>query len=172
MAEPVALPKRLAILYAVRDKLEQIKQANGFYTDAGHHVMLGRHRSGSGAPVAETLPAIVLNFGRSVTPPVSRGFGPPEGSLKGKNIQIDVPLIIAAVVIEDQDDPLAQVELVIADVKRALWGGTDDQSLGGLIHAMEPGEVEPIPREEGTPVAGAQIEALLKITEQRGEPWN
>lgn len=154
----MAEPKRLRILRALKALLEQIKESNGFATNAGDHVALGRYRIGAGVNLHEALPAISVTFGRTTTP------------AQGARVQTDLPVIIAALVREDQDEALAQAELVVGDIKRALYGPTIDDALGGLINRMEPGEVEPVPREEGSQFAGAQVELLLKLTEKRGDP--
>jgi len=153
-------PKRLRILRALKAKLERIQTSNGFETDAGDHIALGRYRVAAGVTLQDALPAIAINFGRSNTP------------AQGTRIQTDLPVLIHALVLEDQDDALAEAELVVGDIKRALYGPPADETLGGLVFEMEPGEVEPIPREDGSQFAGAQVEVLLKLTEKRGEPEN
>jgi hypothetical protein len=153
-------PKRLRILRALQAKLQVIKVSNGFWTDAGDHVMLGRFRIGTGGTIQDSLPAITLKFPRAESP------------AEGARVQYDLPVLIEALVLEDQDDALAEAELVIGDIKRALYGPGADETLGGLIFEMVPGAVEPIIREEGSQYAGAACEMVCKMNEKRGEPEN
>ena len=158
---PLLEPKRLRILRALQVRLARIRQADGYHTDAGYHVALGRYRIPTGVALEAVLPAIAITVGRTNTP------------AQGVRIQTDLPVIVQAIVAEDYTDALAQAELAVSDIKRALFGpltGPVDETLGGLVAEMEPGEVEPIPREEGSPFAGLQVELLLKLTEKRGEP--
>jgi hypothetical protein len=153
ITEPVE-PRRLRILRALKDKLEQIKTANGFYTNAGDHVALGKFRQG--VDLRSSLPQIVLNVTRTTT--VAEG------------LQINLPVVMQGLIFEDVEDPLAVAELVMADIERALFGGTFDQTLGGLIFDILIGEIEPVPREDGSQLAGLQVEVLLTYSRKPGEP--
>lgn len=154
MSDDAPEPRRLRILRALKDKLERIKQANGFYTNAGDHIGLGRLRVGT--DLRASLPAIVLNVTRTTT--VAEG------------LQVNLPVVMQGLIFEDQEDPLAVAEFVMADIERALFGGTFDQTLGGLIFDIIIGEVEPVQREDGSQVSGLQVEVLVTYSRKPGAP--
>lgn len=154
----MAEPKRLRILRAMKTLAEVITVANGYASNAGQHVHLGRLRVGPREDLAAVLPALVLNPGRTETP------------AQGRAAQIRLPVIWQGLVIEDLDDPVAEAEIVVGDVKRALFAPGVDATLGGLAVDLEMGEVEPVPREDGSRVMGLQVEALVTYVETRGAP--
>lgn len=146
--------RRKLIIEALANRAAQIRVANGFNTDAGLTLFLGTSPS-LGPDDPET--AISLLVGRTRTTVDIE-------SLK----TITLPVMFDALAREDLANPLLAAESVIGDLKRAIE--TTDLTLGGLAEHLDPGEVESIPREDGTLSIGLRLEYLVRYTEAWGNP--
>jgi hypothetical protein len=145
---------RELILRAIGTRLETIRVASGFATDAGLRVFHGPVRFGPDDP---PIAIAVVPGGTTTT-------SDPRAVKKTVHLPVD----IHAMARDDLDHPLLVVESVIADIKTALE--VEDRSLGGLAKDFRAGEVLPLPRAEGSTTIGSRVEYLVLYIELWGDP--
>lgn len=149
MADPV----ELQIVEAVRERLERIMVANGFFTDAGEHVLISRVIDSEHDP----LPALVVWLGestRAASPQTQPGL-----------IRRTLTLHVVGVITPDGDDPLADLIKLASDIKRAVYR-LDDLRLVDGADDLQLGDDEYFPREEGLSEAQVQVNFEVPFFEQ------
>lgn len=147
-------PKRRLVMAALVDRLAEISVDAGFLTDAGHCIVFGEApQLGSGDP-SEAI-ALVM------------GDDEPASPAPGAVI-VTTPIEIHALAKATPDDPFAQVEAVLADIKRAVE--LPDRSLGNLVSQIQRGVTRVVPREAGASTAGVAITYVLTWKEGWGNP--
>lgn len=133
-------PKRLRILYALRERLRVINQAAGYYTDVGRDVRLDRRD-----PDYEEAPLCHLYF---ETGEVS--------AAQNERTRIGQPVTIVAVAKLKSNEPEELGEFLLADIQRAIE--LDDRTLGGLLSRAAEG-LQPVAFEISMPDSGSDIVA-------------
>ena len=136
----MSAPKRLRILYAVRDRLQVINQAAGYYTDVGRDVRLDRRD-----PDLEHAPLCHLYFEAGE---VQR--------TQNERQSIDQPVTIVAVAPLKSHEPEELGEMLLADIQRAVE--LNDRSLGGLLSLATEG-LQPVAFEISMPESGSNVVA-------------
>jgi hypothetical protein len=122
--------KRGQILEALRLRLEGIKKINGYATDAGLSVHLGRVDIDAFSPyLAGGI--LCLEAGEETMPEGIRGHGTPSGE-----IEWILPVQLAGTIAADLNNPLAPAEALLGDMDCAIFG-EPDQTLGGLLDVDE-----------------------------------
>jgi hypothetical protein len=145
--------KRQRIVAVLRGRLEEIKAAGGYRSDLGDHVYVGRVEL---APDDE-LPAATLLPGT------------PTATAQGRQINLQWPMTVQALTTADPDDPLGPAEVLLADLKQALFRPADT-TLGGLaVDALYIGE-SLLDRDEGGQRVGAQVQLAVNYIETYGDP--
>lgn len=158
------LPKRYRIITEALRRLRLISVANGFLTDVGANVFWGF------VPVLgqdDVKQAIALLIGEDEL----------AGGFQGGKVSLRLPLNIAALVspeFRDRDEPGKQVELMLADIKRAME--LDDNTFGGLLRGgnnvtgLSRGTTEVFERRTGTDPIGVVITYAAPYVESWGSP--
>lgn len=145
---------RTEILSAIVTRLQAIRIADGFDTDAGDVVSLGEPQQlGEDDPEA----AIVVAFGE-------------DGSGKaGPAYLVTAPLLIHAVAKASLEGAWEAIELILGDIKRAIE--LEDRRLGGILTGdMVRGSASPFPREPGSLTVGVTLTYSLQWKEGWGLP--
>ena len=150
-------PKRQQILEAVRDRLELILVASGYYTNAGQNVFLGELVT-FGPDDADQAIAIDVQEDE-----VTQSLGPiPELSIR-------LPLDIQALAVATLAQPWIAVEQVLGDIKKAIETSSATW-LGTLGAELIRGSTQTLEREEGSTSVGAVIRYEILYTETWGAP--
>lgn len=142
------------ILDAIVTRAQTITTANGYNTDAGNQVYLGRRNFTN----IEAFPIISI----------SRG---PEELLElvGERMKLAMPVTLEGLIEGDQDNPLTAAEELIADIKMAVC--TTSDRLGGLAIRYEFVTSTPTVRDDGANFVGATVETLCTYVEYVGNPY-
>lgn len=149
--------KRLRILTAIAGLLAAIDGTGSFVTSAGANVYKGFvPQLGPDDP----YPCLAITVADDTV-----------GSQKARVVQslpIDISIVVPADAVTN--DVWANVEAVLADVKRAIEG--EDRTLGGLLghERITRGSTRSLERESGGAVAGAVIRYDLPYFEEWGNP--
>jgi len=159
--------KREAALVDLHRRLAFISVTKGYQTDVGEHIFLGE----------------VPKLGPDDPPALTIMVGSDSPTARGGQIHSRVPIEILAVVPADMAAPLLTLELLIADVRRAVeieatpsvdrfLGriGDDGKPYGTLPQGLERGSVRPLPREQGSTFVGVAIEYVATFVEGWGQP--
>ena len=146
--------RRRLIVEALKARVEAIRVANGFETDAGVTVFLGETPP-LGPDDPETAIAIVV--------------GDEDPQYQGANLFIRLPVAIQALARADLEQPWLAVEDLIGDIKRAVE--LEDRTLGGLVkRQIERGSVVALEREPGSTTVGAAVTFVCPYVEGWGTP--
>jgi hypothetical protein len=122
--------KRGQILEALLLRLQGILTINGYATDAGLSVHLGRVDVDQFSPfVASGI--VCVEAGEETMPEGIRGHGTPAGE-----IEWILPVQLAGTIAADLTNPLAPAEALLGDMDRAIFG-EPDLTLGGLLDVDE-----------------------------------
>lgn len=146
--------RRQHILEALKTRVEAIRLANRFATDAGLSVFLGE-RPALGPDDPDTAIAILVF----------------DDVLKaqGGKLFVAIPIGICAIAKADLDTPWVSVEAVLGDIKTAVE--LADRTLGGLLRApFERGSTNTMDRETGSTTVGAMVTYELQYSETWGHP--
>lgn len=147
--------RRQEILEALLARLHDIAPANGYATEAGLRISYGRTQLSPD----DTLPAATLVPGD----PTLQGQG------EGDRYRLSMPVTASGLVTVDPADPLASIEPLLADLKKALLR-KNDVTLGGLaIRVRYVGE-HVADREEGGTTAAVQVSIAVEYMEGYGDP--
>ena len=156
----MAATKRRQILEAVRARLQAIKIASDYHTDAGDVVFLGETPVlGPDDPHPVALAMIVLT-----DDPVHQQ----------QNVKVTLPIEVQIVTqpnAAEQARPWLLVEDAIGDVKVAVEAG--DRTLGGLLASgldLKRGPVRFLERTSGNDIVGAGVEYRFGYVEGWGTP--
>ena len=148
--------KRMRILTALKARLEEIRPANGYATDAGLRVRLG-----PGAVTADDrVPRLALIPGVE-----------PEIRPQLDKVKILLPVTVEGVIgadPQDPDNPLV-VEPLLADSKRALFRSAD-RTIGGLAINLHVAGERVTGRESGGATVACAVSGLIEYTELYGDP--
>ncbi len=150
--------RRLYILEALAETLEQITLINGFNTDAGLKVELGQDLD-----LAEADPDAAI-----VIVPGAERFDPTQTKLYS-----EWPLAIRAVVKADLDQPWVTAEMIIADIERAVE--VADRTFGDLVnfngaHGLILDSIASFERAPGSSVVGMEALFIAKLQRSWGDP--
>jgi hypothetical protein len=146
--------RRQLILEALKARVEAIRIAAGFATDAGLSVFLGE-RPALGPDDPETAIAIVA-FDDVVR-------------AQGNKLFMAIPVGICAIAKADLDAPWVAIEAVLGDIKTAIE--LSDRTLGDLLRAnFERGSTRTLDRETGSTTVGAMVTYELQYSETWGRP--
>lgn len=149
--------KRGRILDVLLERLRGIRVELTYQTDAGRNVTLGRSSTATG----DDRPSLALIPGETRTLVTS-----------GRDILRELPITVEGLMSADRTDPIAPVEAMLGDVKRALFGA-EDQTLGGLIieqDGLQYGEERHVDTEPGSGIVGGQVDLVVKYRERFGDP--
>jgi hypothetical protein len=151
----VATPtRRRRILDALKARAQKITIANGYATDAGLRVLIGRQVVSKD----DTFPLIAM----AVAPePVLRGAG--------DRARLNLDVEFHALATADVDDPLRPVEDLLGDLKRALFRKEDRTLNGAAIDVAYVGEGT-LEREEGGAIVGVRVRLTADYVEMYGDP--
>jgi hypothetical protein len=148
--------KRMRILTALKTRLQDIKPANGYATDAGLRVRLG---PGSVTP-DDLLPRLALIPGVE-----------PEVRPQLDKVKILLPFVVEGLIEADPNDPddPTVIEPLLADSKRAVFRATD-RTLGGLAINLHVAGERVTGRENGGRTVACAVSGVLEYTELYGDP--
>lgn len=147
--------RRKLIVEKLRDRLKAIQKTNGYATDAGRYLFYAAVNLGPDDP----------QVGIVFVP------GPTTTDVQVDQKIITLPVELHAIGREDLDDPLLTVEDLIGDIKRAIESAEFvKRDLAGLAMKLDAGEVEPLPREEGSTIVGARLTYQVMYAEAWGNP--
>jgi hypothetical protein len=146
--------RRRLILEAIKTRLEAIRVAAGFETDAGEAVYLNE------APaMGPDDPAVAIAI----------LVGDDQTTWQGLCALLRLPIEIQAIAKADLDSPWLAVEDVLGDIKQAVE--LDDRTLGGLLAPyLERGATATLKREPGSEYVGATIVYFAPYKERFGHP--
>jgi hypothetical protein len=145
---------RRQILEAVRERLQAILRSGGYHTDAGALVFLGEAPNLGPDDPAQAI-AILVDDDRVI-------------GVKTQ-VQIELPVSIAALVRADLDTPWLMVEDVLADIKRAIEVPDRQLGLGRIVTSrIERGTTRTLERQDGTNVVGATVTYTIPYVEVWG----
>lgn len=117
-------PKPVAIAQALSERLTQITRENGYHTDAGRNVTRGWGLQALAGSFG--LPLIAMH-------PVTDSIDQSRGSkgLHTRSVELE-----GIVDVQDSDAPADELDLLYADMLRALAFG-EAQPLGGLAKTLD-----------------------------------
>lgn len=150
---PEALTWREDVLAAYEARLQAIRTASGFLTDAGTRVVVLEHPAFG--PDDGDFAIVVMP-------------GDTEVQYVGEHVSAEWPIEIQAIVRVGLTDGWRLLEWLLADVKKAIE--LPDRTLGGLIKAkpgIRRGAERVLPREDGSAVLGLGITYRQPLI----EPW-
>lgn len=134
---------RQAILQVFLDRVGTIQIANGYATDAGLKIFFGSAPELGDADPAQAIAILVRDDQTS-------------GGGLGDDEQTQLPVDIAAMSKAAGDLAWAAIELVIADIKKAIE--TEDRSFGGLLsRTLFRGRTKAVPRAGGSSTVSAAV---------------
>lgn len=141
-------------LVELRDRLQQVRVANGYATEAGQLVLLGEQPT-----LGESDPAAVLAI----------VVGADEPGPQAARVVIRLPVQVQALVRADTEDPWLTIEEILGDIKRAV---EQDHDLDGTLlpRGLERGATTTLEREAGSAYVGAGVEYRLAYAEDWGNP--
>lgn len=146
--------RRQVILVEFLARVSEIKQSNGFQTDAGFTPFLGE-----GVVLGESDPEVAVSI-------VVRD------DLPGKtmeNIFIMLPIEVQAIAKADINQPWLAVEALIADIKQAIE--LPDRTLGlPISKGLSRGSTRTLAREAGAATVGAAVTYVVPYVEAWGAP--
>lgn len=154
MPPPPEDARRQLILEVLKARVEGIRIADGYRTNAGARVFLHE------APVfgdadPETAVAIVVQDD--------------EVGWKGSNLGIRLPIEVQALARADLAEPWKAAERVLADLKQAIEQA--DRRFDGLLkNYLERGTTRTVPREPGTRHVGVGVMYFCDYIEAWGKP--
>lgn len=146
--------KRQLVLEAFKRRLEAIKDADGFFTNAGDYVSLWERKVFGTADPDEWLVVI-----------------PGEDSIGMQQVKVvsNLQVVIGLGVKATLEEPWARIEQLLMDVKKAME--LEDRTLGGLLtNRLQRGSTQPFVREPGSKRLAASIVYIAPIAEVWGEP--
>jgi len=149
--------RRRLIAEALLARIEEIKVASGYNTDAGLHVTYGKTASSDDDP----KPSLALVSGASVVQDV--------------NLELESTrrwvLAVSGLMDEDPTDP-AKIEDLVADIKRALFRPEDVVlGLGAFVVELEDAGAEGVNDvEEGGKAVGCSVPLVVRYREGYGQP--
>ena len=132
-------------------RLGQILVSNGFRSDIGCRVFRGRRKIDP-----DQIPCVVI-------------VGSDDSVLAQKRgeVSLSESYIIEAHSLCDPDNPNDSALDMIADIKRAMWGG--DKSFGGLVRNLEYTNRIISPRDDGSALVSAGVELSADFSETLGD---
>src|SRR5262245_16886413 len=153
--------KRGQILDAILARLRDVLKVNGYRTDGGRSVHLGR--------VDETTFSPYLAGGiLMVEPGEETKLG--EGRQQSE-IEWNLPVRLVGLIQADPDQPLEPAESLLGDMDRAIFG-PEDWTLGGLVDEDVGLTYGPGPRvttrEPASQVVSAEFEIIVKYAVATG----
>jgi hypothetical protein len=148
--------RRQVFIAALEARLQAIRVANGYQTDAGEQVFINEAPA-FGEDDPDAAIAIVI------------GDDAPGWAMPGKARQTQLPIEVQALVRVTLEGAWLVVEAVIGDIKRAVE--TADATFGDALDCpLEWGPVKALPREPGSVDVGAGVNYLAKFKEGWGHP--
>lgn len=145
---------RRRILEAVVERLQTVHRSAGFATDAGLAVYLGEAPNLGPDDPAEAVAVLVDD---------DRVLG------SKTQVQIVLPLSIAALARADIAAPWLAVEDILADIKRVIETGDRQLGLGRIVTSrIERDTTRTLERQDGSQVVGATITYLVPYVEVWG----
>jgi len=145
-------------LYELQARLGDIQTANGYYTDAGTRVYLGRVLAdGSGVPAVSVMPAEDAEG---------------EVIVDAELYRERVPYEIYGVANADPNNPLEAGYQLGADIRRAIYQArsTDFEVLGGTAVQVEPGPTVVTQRDPGSSYSDVVVSLTITHAERFGDP--
>lgn len=146
-------PIEQQIVEALKARLQAIRVADGFHTDAGLHVYLGREIDEE----VDLLPCIVVWPGQPAP-----GVGAQAPGLVPRTL----PLIIEGIVQRDGDDPLVDIIQIARDIKRAIYLLDDRRLVPADCDDLVLGEDGYVIAESGRHVASAEVSISIPYYER------
>lgn len=149
MADPI----ELQIVQAIRSRLANISVANGYHTDAGANVCLGRVLD----EAVDEFPALVVWLVEPNAP----------GDTRAGNVRRSLPVLVEGYVRVEEDDPLEATLKLARDIKAAVYQ-LDDLVLveGAGVGDLELGADEHFPPDPGSDIATAQVTLSVPYVEK------
>lgn len=145
--------RSLAVMQALKARAERIRTANGFATEAGANVYLGREDL-----FAEDLPVPCITIIEGVV--VSSDDKQPQRAL----YVVNQPISIVGLTESDPNNPLVAGHQLLADLLRAVFQVRDPASLplrkdtlDGLVRELQFDSYEVVPRDDGGRVTCAVL---------------
>lgn len=147
---------RLLILEEIKTRLEAITAGDTFETNAGQKVYLGEV-----VTLGPDDPEAVLAISPSADQP----------TWSNQKIAILWEIELQAIAKADLEEPWVNIEVLIADIKRAIEL-PGDVRLGGLLgdKGLERGATRMLERPEGANTVGAGVTYVLRFIEAWGHP--
>lgn len=112
-------PKALQIVKALAARLEVIRTANGYRTDAGAQVYRGRIVFDA----SDSLPALTVFDDEDDVLQIN-------GALRAK---LGLSVTIEGIAQADPDNPSDTGHAMVADIKKAIFSPDYDQTFGGMV---------------------------------------
>jgi hypothetical protein len=145
-------------LYELKTRLGDIQTANGYHTDAGSRVFLGRVLAdGSDVPAVSVMPAEDAEG---------------EVTVDAELYRERVPYEIHGVANADPSHPLKAGHQLGADIRRAIYRArsADFELLGGTAVQVEPGPTVVTQRDPGSSYSDVVVSLTITHAERFGDP--
>jgi len=144
-------------LYELETRLADIQVANGYHTDAGSNVFLGRTYLDQAK-----VPAV------TVRPGEDEGTVEDQGGLYQETVSYEIHGICHA----DPDRPFEKGHQLAADIRRAIYRArsVDYEDLGGAAARVEPGGTVVSEAAAGSGFCEVTVALTITYTERFGEP--
>ncbi|MNS90006.1 hypothetical protein D3C72_1240400 [compost metagenome] len=150
------MSQALEILQAIKARLATIRTADGYATDIGARVYLGRE---FGNDEQDPVPLASLHDGGGETKGDMRPHAGTNSCVRS--------FVVEAFDTCDSDNPLIKAHALIADIKRAVF---KDGGLGGLVMNLRIVGDRPMPRAAGSKTVCAQVLGAVEYLEKPTAP--
>lgn len=156
--------RRQQIIAALEARLAQITTANGFQTNAGQHVFLGKDPEDLFGDELTRVPCCALNEGEAVV----------EQKI-GTHYRVSLPIVVCGITNAQPDAPSTAGNALLADLTTALWPeaaerGVDNDDIGGLAISWQYTGDEIFPRGPGRTFTVAMVTGILEFKFRPGAP--
>lgn len=147
------LNKASDIAAFLKQRMELITKANGYYTDIGTRVLMGRRKID-----ASHVPCVVIIEGDDETV---------RDADTRLEITMDLDFIFAAYLFCDPDHPNDAAHLAIKDIKRALWDqGSMSGNLGRRVVSFKYKGKNIAPAANGEDSVAVQVYSQVRYSEK------
>lgn len=143
----------------LKRRIELVTKANGYETDLGVKVLLGR----SAKAIDRTQVPVTV---------IVEADDDPERVSVGLQYQIRQPYVLLSFVPCDPDNPNAAAHQALRDLKRAIWldGGKPDPRWGGRVKDVDYGGRDIAPHDDGEAFVLVTLEVWIAFVENLASP--
>jgi hypothetical protein len=141
----------------IERRIKTIKIADGFETDIGMRVMMGRRK----LPAEDEMPCAVIIEADDATDDES-------GKSRSAKVKVSLPLVIDAFDRCDPDNPNRKAHAMLRDMKKVIFNG--DRMLNGLVHSLKYIGKDIGPRPDGAAMVMARLMIEVYYVEDLSNP--